>query len=88
MTISDLTKMSERSPNGYKTLGKGEIARHEQISPVPTVFSKDWYCSHVKTRACLGKGNNSLPTDKILAWSKFKAITNDKINEIEKFKFV
>ena len=26
------------------------------ISPFPTVFSKDYYCRHVKTRACLGKG--------------------------------
>ena len=26
------------------------------ISPFPTVFSKDLYCRHVKTRACLGKG--------------------------------
>ena len=26
------------------------------ISSFPTVFSKDLYCRHVKTRACLGKG--------------------------------
>ena len=26
------------------------------ISPFPTVFSKDMYCRHVRTRACLGKG--------------------------------
>ena len=25
------------------------------ISPFPTEFSKDLYCRHVKTRACLGK---------------------------------
>ena len=31
-------------------VGKGEI------SPFPTVFSKDLYCRHVKTKACLGKG--------------------------------
>ena len=31
------------------TMGKGENA-------FPTVFSKDLYCRHVKTRACLGKG--------------------------------
>ena len=31
------------------TVGKGEI------SPFPTVFSKDLYCKHIKTRACLGK---------------------------------
>ena len=28
----------------------------QAISPFPTVFSKDLYCRHVKTRACLGKG--------------------------------
>ena len=38
------------------TAGKGEIARYEQFCPFPTVFSKDFYCRHVKTRACLGKG--------------------------------
>ena len=32
------------------TVGKGEIA------PFPTEFSKDLYCRHIKTRACLGKG--------------------------------
>ena len=26
------------------------------ISPFPTVFSKDLYCRHAKTKACLGKG--------------------------------
>ena len=26
------------------------------MSPLPTVFSKDLYCRHVNTRACLGKG--------------------------------
>ena len=31
------------------SVGKAEIA------PIPTVFSKDLYCRHVKTRACLGK---------------------------------
>ena len=26
------------------------------ISPFPTMFTKDFYSKHVKTRACLGKG--------------------------------
>ena len=30
------------------------------ISPFPTVFSKDLYCRHVKTRALFGKGLKSL----------------------------
>ena len=29
---------------------------HTTIFPFPKVFSKDLYCRHVKTRACLGKG--------------------------------
>ena len=46
-------KFSKRLEN---TEGKGEIARYEQMSPFPTVFSKVLYCRHVKTRACFGKG--------------------------------
>ena len=38
------------------TMGKEEIACHEQFLLFPTVFSKDLYCRHVKIRACLGKG--------------------------------
>ena len=37
------------------TVGKGEIALYEQFLLFP-VFSKDLYCRHIKTRACLGKG--------------------------------
>ena len=53
MTILKLMKMAE-SPSKWveNTVGNGEIA----ISPFPTVFSKDFYYRHVKTRACLGKG--------------------------------
>ena len=38
------------------TVGKVEICSLQAISPFPTVFSKDLYCRHVKTRNCLGKG--------------------------------
>ena len=38
------------------TVGKGEIAPKRAISHFPTMFSKDFHCRHVKTRACLGKG--------------------------------
>ena len=38
------------------TVQKGEIAHYKQFSPFPTVFLKDLYCRHVKTRVCLGKG--------------------------------
>ena len=48
--------MAGSSPNVYKHWEKVEIARYEQFLFVPTLFSKDLYCRHVKTRACLGKG--------------------------------
>ena len=38
------------------TVGKGEIARYEQFLLFSTMFSKDFYGKHAKTRACLGKG--------------------------------
>ena len=47
-------KFSKRVENN---VGKGEIARYEQFSPFPSLFLKDLYCRHVKTRACLGKVN-------------------------------
>ena len=47
-------KLSKRVENA---VGKGEIARYEQFLLVP-VFSKDLYCRHMKTRACLGKGTD------------------------------
>ena len=53
MTNSNFMKMVECFSNGQKTLGKGEIARFQNNSKV---FSKEFYCRHVKTRACLGKG--------------------------------
>ena len=46
-------KLPKRVEN---TVGKGEIAHHEQFLLFPQRFSKDLYCRHVKTRACLGKG--------------------------------
>ena len=45
-------KFSKRVQN---TVGKGEIAHHEQFPLFPQCF-QDLYCRHVKTRACLGKG--------------------------------
>ena len=48
--------------NFYKqvenTVGKGEICLLRAIPPFPTAFSKNLYCRHVKTWACLGKGIN------------------------------
>ena len=48
---------------GRKHCGeKGEIARHEQISLFPTVFSKYFYCRHVKNQGLFGKGLKQLST--------------------------
>ena len=33
-------------------------------------------------------GDNTLPNDKFLDWSKFKALADDKINGNRNFKFV
>ena len=41
---------------GRKHCGKRRNCSLRAISPFPTVFSKDMYCRHVKTRGCLGKG--------------------------------
>ena len=41
---------------GRKQCGKRRNCSLRVISPFPTLFSKDLYCRHVKTRACLGKG--------------------------------
>ena len=40
-----------------KHCGKRRICLLRAISPFLTVFSKDLYCRHVKTRACVGKGS-------------------------------
>ena len=39
-----------------KNCGKMRNFSLRAISPSPTVFPKDLYSRHVKTRACLGKG--------------------------------
>ena len=41
---------------GRKHCGKRRNCSLRPISPFPTVFSKDLYWKHVKSRACLGKG--------------------------------
>ena len=38
-----------------KHCGKRRNCSLRAISPFPTVFSKELYCRHVKTRACLGE---------------------------------
>ena len=41
---------------GRKHCGKKRNCSSWAISPFPTVFSKDFFCRHLKTRACMGKG--------------------------------
>ena len=45
-------KFSKRVEN---TLGKEENCSLRAISHFPTVFPKDLYCRHIKTRACVVK---------------------------------
>ena len=52
--------MAENSQNGLKTLWEKEKLLVTSKFSFPTMFSKDVYCRHVKTRACLGKGYNIL----------------------------
>ena len=56
MTILNLMKMAESSQRGRIHCGKRRNCLLRAISPFHTVCSKDLYCRHVKTRACLGKG--------------------------------
>ena len=77
---------------GRKYCGKRRNCSLRAISPFPAVFSKDLFCRHVKTRACLGKGLSTLaamvplvvlsslillPDDKISSLSKLKALADD-----------
>ena len=41
---------------GWKHCGKRRNCSLRAISSFPTVFLKDLYCRHLKTRVCLGKG--------------------------------
>ena len=45
---------------GRKHCGKRRNCSLWEVSPFPTVFSNDFYCRHVKTRACFGKGYTNL----------------------------
>ena len=70
MTILDFSKLKKFADDSFKfdengrtvlqkcrkCCGKRRNCSLRAISPIPTVFSKDLYCRHVETRACLGKG--------------------------------
>ena len=57
------------------TVGKREIALYEQLLFFSTVFSKDLYCRHEKTRACMGKGK-LITRQQNLDWSELKQIAD------------
>ena len=46
------------------------------------MFSKDYYCRYVTTRACLGKGY-SLPEDKVWDLLKLKPFADDKMKVLQ-----
>ena len=55
MKIAEVS--AESSPKKPKnSVGKGEIAHYQQFLLSLQCFSKEFYCRHVKTRACVGKG--------------------------------
>ena len=68
--ILDSSKLNEFADNNFEldenwrrfskrvenTVRKEEIACYEQFLLSPQCFSKDLFCRHMKTRACLGKG--------------------------------
>ena len=68
-------------------MGKGEIARYEQFLLFPQCFQKACFPGASKS-IIVWEQVNTLPNDKILDWSKFKAFANDKINVTQKLKFV
>ena len=47
------------------------------ISPFPTVFLKDLYCRHAKTRVCLGKGYLFTTQSRLLTTLKKKPFENN-----------
>ena len=58
MTISDMFQMAEGSLNGRKHMQEKEKFLVMSNFSFPTIFSKDLYCRHLETRACLGKGKS------------------------------
>ena len=62
--ILDSSKLKEFADDNFKfhinvgmfTEGVENTVRKGKNYPFPLVFSKDLYCRHIKTKACLGKG--------------------------------
>ena len=68
---------------GRKPCGKKRNCSLRAISPFPTGFSKDFYCRHVKTRACLGKGERPRKRRLFLVTSIF-SFSNTVFQPIQK----
>ena len=69
------------------TVGKGEIARYEQFLLFPQCFQKAHFPGASKG-VIVWEWVNSSPNDKILDFSKMKALADDKIIVADKLKFV
>ena len=68
-------------------MDKGEIARYEQFLLFPQCFQKACFPEASKG-VILWEWVNSLPNDKIIDWSKFKAFADDKLITTQKLKDV
>ena len=76
-------KFSKRVEN---TVGKRRNCSLRAISPFPTVFSRDLYCRHVKTRAFFGKGLTLHQMTNF--WTKFKGLADNKPNATKIIKMM
>ena len=57
------------------------------MSSFPTVFSKDMYCRHVKTRACFGKGFNIFVQFESICFTDFPPLSLEKKKILYKIYF-
>ena len=82
--------MAKSSKRGRKHCGKKRNCSLRAISPFPAVFSKDLYCRHVKTRACMGKGlphlKSSAFTLTLSQMTNFRFFQTGRVAE-DNFKF-
>ena len=92
--ILDISKLKDSADDNFKfdengrkfskwvenTLEKGLIARLREIYPFPTVFSKDYHCRQVKTKACLKKGLSTIVFCMAHSQCRFTPITCNKIS--------
>ena len=68
-------------------MGKGEKPGYQDFLPFSQCFQKPSSSRHFNIWT-VRERVNSLPNDKILDWSKWKAFADNKINVTEKFTFI